>query len=110
MILLISNLYENFYWIVKYIFSQGSTICAASAIEMVFWNIKGKALGVPVYELLGGLYQNNLQTYASDIYWQEKPLDMVSQVLRIVYLRHKEIKIHIGHGSPKEDYDRIQAI
>ena len=89
---------------------QGSTICAASAIEMACWDIKGKALGVPVYELLGGLYQNSLQTYASDVYWQEKPSDMVSEALRIVDLGHKAIKIHIGHGSPKEDYDRIQAI
>ena len=28
---------------------------AVSAIDMALWDIKAKALGVPVYELLGGL-------------------------------------------------------
>ena len=47
---------------------MGSAICAASAIEMACWDIKGKALNVPVYQLLGGLYQEQLETYASDVY------------------------------------------
>lgn len=89
---------------------KGSAICAASAIEMACWDIKGKALGVPVYELLGGLYQDQLQAYASDVYWQENAADMASEAHRIVNLGHKAIKIHIGHRNPKEDYVRIQAI
>jgi len=89
---------------------QGSAICAASAIEMACWDIKGKALGVPVYELLGGLYQNSLQAYASDVYWQEKPSDMVQEALRIVELGIGAIKIHVGYGKPKDDYLRVQAV
>ena len=44
---------------------------ALSAIEMACWDIKGKALNVPVYQLLGGLFQDKLETYASDIYWED---------------------------------------
>ena len=36
---------------------------AASAIDIALWDIKGKALGVPVYELLGGLARDKVVCY-----------------------------------------------
>src|SRR5579862_3224832 len=42
----------------------GPTLCAAlSGIEMSLWDIKGKALGVPVYELLGGRTRDRVRVY-----------------------------------------------
>ena len=38
-----------------------------SAIDIALWDTKGKALGVPVYQLLGGKTNDNLRTYASQI-------------------------------------------
>jgi len=44
-----------------------------SGIDTAMWDIKGKALGVPVYQLLGGKTNDNLRTYASQIQfgWSE---------------------------------------
>ena len=89
---------------------KGSALCAASAIEMACWDIKGKALDQPVYQLLGGLYRDRLEVYASDIYWEENPEDMAADAVRIVELGFHTLKAHIGYKSPKEDYTRIQAI
>ena len=36
---------------------------AISGIEMALWDIKGKALGVPVYELLGGRVRDRVRLY-----------------------------------------------
>jgi len=36
---------------------------AVSAIDMALWDIKGKALGVPVYELLGGRVRDRVACY-----------------------------------------------
>jgi len=38
-----------------------------SAVDTAFCDIKGKALGVPVYQLLGGKTNESLRTYASQI-------------------------------------------
>jgi galactonate dehydratase len=38
-----------------------------SAIDIALWDIKGKALNLPVYQLLGGKTNDNLRTYASQI-------------------------------------------
>lgn len=38
---------------------------ALSAVEMALWDIKGKALGVPVYELLGGKIRDSVPCYAN---------------------------------------------
>lgn len=37
---------------------------ALSGIDQALWDIKGKALGVPVYELLGGPTRNKIRVYA----------------------------------------------
>ncbi|WP_074379079.1 galactonate dehydratase, partial [Xanthomonas graminis] len=36
---------------------------AIAGIDQALWDIKGKALGVPVYELLGGLVRDRMKTY-----------------------------------------------
>ena len=35
------------------------------AIDLALWDIKGKALGVPVYELLGGLSRDHVECYST---------------------------------------------
>jgi L-alanine-DL-glutamate epimerase-like enolase superfamily enzyme len=40
-------------------------IHALGAIDLALWDIKGKALGVPVHELLGGLTRNYVECYAT---------------------------------------------
>ncbi|MBA46820.1 MAG: galactonate dehydratase [Dehalococcoidia bacterium] len=41
------------------------TMSAISAIDIALWDIKGKALDVPVYELLGGKVRENIPVYAN---------------------------------------------
>jgi galactonate dehydratase len=36
---------------------------AVAGVEQALWDIKGKALGVPVYELLGGAVRDSVRTY-----------------------------------------------
>jgi L-alanine-DL-glutamate epimerase-like enolase superfamily enzyme len=38
-----------------------------SGIELACWDIAGKAAGVPVWKLLGGLYRDRVPVYASSM-------------------------------------------
>ena len=44
--------------------ARAVTMTAIAAIDMALWDIKGKALGVPVYNLLGGKSRNQVLVYA----------------------------------------------
>ncbi len=52
--------------IYRHAFYRGGDILtsALSGIDMALWDIKGKALGVPVYELLGGPTRDRVRIYA----------------------------------------------
>lgn len=57
------DLMQNFY---RSVYFRGSVIMSAiSAIDIALWDIKGKALGVPVYQLLGGKTRDKIRVYAS---------------------------------------------
>ena len=42
----------------------GALITALTGIEIALWDLKGKALGVPIYELLGGKFRDKIRVYA----------------------------------------------
>lgn len=44
---------------------RGAVICAMGAIDMALWDIRGKALGQPIYKLLGGAAKEYITPYAS---------------------------------------------
>ncbi|MBK8021512.1 MAG: mandelate racemase/muconate lactonizing enzyme family protein [Chloroflexi bacterium] len=58
-----TKIYRDMSWLGQ----AGPLLSAISAIDIALWDIKGKALGAPVYELLGGAYRKRIQLYAN--YW-----------------------------------------
>lgn len=57
------DIFQNLY---RAVYFRGSVIMSAlSAIDIALWDIKGKKLGVPVYQLLGGKTRDKVRVYAS---------------------------------------------
>jgi galactonate dehydratase len=44
--------------------TAGALITALTGIELALWDLKGKALGAPVYSLLGGKFRDKVRVYA----------------------------------------------
>ena len=57
------KLYRDLNWIGPY----GASMCAISGLDMALLDLKGKVLGVPCYQLLGGAFRQEIQLYAN--YW-----------------------------------------
>ncbi len=58
----------------------GVTIQAISAVDIALWDIKGKALGLPVHTLLGGARRDTIPVYASMLF--ETDLGVMSERAR----------------------------
>lgn len=63
----ICDIWNDFYYHTFWGKGAGAIFYAAvSALEQALWDIKGKVLGVPVYQLLGGKQRDELRVYAND--------------------------------------------
>lgn len=57
---------HHWQYMYRSMYFRGSVIMSAiSALDIAMWDIKGKALGVPVYELLGGKCRDKVRSYAA---------------------------------------------
>lgn len=96
---------------------RGVVIHAMGAVDMALWDLKGKALGEPVYRLLGGARREKVYPYASllpdDASSYEAYSDaLVSNAEKAMALGFKAMKAEIlingpyAQGGLRESYDR----
>ena len=82
---------------------------AITGVETALWDIKGKVLGVPVYELLGGRTRDRLKLYANGWYRQGmSPDEFVAAAGKVVALGAKGIKFNPWGGRPGIDFHRLE--
>ena len=61
----VERLWHKMYRGLIYFGRRGIAIHAISGLDIALWDIKGKALGKPVFELLGTPYRDRVRAYAS---------------------------------------------
>ncbi len=97
-----SDMYDHSFWA-----KGGGTIIFAgiSAIEQALWDIKGKCLGVPVYELLGGKMRDKVRVYPNGwSYRCVKPEDFAREAERVLKGGYTALKIY-PLATPQLDPD-----
>jgi len=93
----IGELWNDFYYHTFWGKGGGAILfAAASALEQALWDIKGKVLNVPIYELLGGKQRDRLRVYANG--WADKgfarPEDVAERALEVVSSGYNAIKLY----------------
>jgi galactonate dehydratase len=86
---------------------------AISGIDQALWDIKGKILGVPIYDLLGGAVRDKMQVYG----WigGDKPAKVAEGAQRRVQEGFKAIKMNAccemeWIDSPKKVQEAVETI
>lgn len=76
---------------------------ALSAVDMALWDIKGKALGVPVYQLLGGKFRDKLRCYANRWFFggdtPDKLARLAEKVVQKGYTAMKWDPFYLAEGT-----------
>ncbi|MCL4505591.1 MAG: mandelate racemase/muconate lactonizing enzyme family protein [Chloroflexi bacterium] len=82
----------------------GALITALTGIELALWDLKGKAMRAPVYELLGGKFRDKIRVYADCQVDPGMDLSEVKQVVDGVLERgFTALKIDVDGGDPHKD-------
>ena len=89
----VEALWEIMYNATSYYGRRGVVIHAISAIDIALWDIRGKAAGRPVVEMLGGRRRDRVKAYGTIYPLGNKPDDVRRNIDRGLDLGLKAIKI-----------------
>jgi galactonate dehydratase len=87
--------------------------CAVSGIEQALWDIKGKACGLPIYQLLGGPCRDRIRVYANG--WGGTP-ERAVQMVEAGFTAMKfdpfpgPWRTHISRAEEDEAVARVAAV
>jgi L-alanine-DL-glutamate epimerase-like enolase superfamily enzyme len=106
----------NGVWARIYKFQLGShgmgAACAMamSGIDMALWDIRGKAVGWPLYKLLGGS-SHKIPAYAGGIALGiQPPESLVEEAKGFVAAGFRALKLRIGGDTVTADIARVEAV
>ncbi|HWH39616.1 MAG TPA: mandelate racemase/muconate lactonizing enzyme family protein [Usitatibacter sp.] len=81
---------------------------AMSGLDMALWDIRGKAVGWPLYKLLGGA-QRPIPAYAGGVSLGfQDPRDLIAEAKTHVDAGFRAIKLRLG-DTVNDDIDRVEA-
>jgi len=95
-------------WLVRLVGPQSVGVAALSGVDIALWDLKGKALGVPIYQLLGGAYHDPVRVYASSVYWQT-PEGAAAEARRLVDQGFTAVKLKVG-SDVRRDIATVAAV
>jgi len=88
---------------------SGMYIAVLSAVESALWDLTGKALGLPVYQLLGGKFRDKIRVYCDTALYQSKlptPKDFADAALGAKKLGFNAIKFDLDQANDPAKYDK----
>ena len=89
---------------------RGAAIQAMSGIDIALWDIMGKALGLPIYKLLGGAHRQKVRAYGSTL-MPYTPAEAAAEAMKWKQQGFTALKMGWGgfELSPRESVKLVEA-
>jgi galactonate dehydratase len=87
----------------------GTTIAILSAIDIALWDLTGKALGLPVYRLLGGKYRDSVHLYTHPLINSGSPENIAASCLEAKNAGYDAVKLWVDFASFDFDPDQLDS-
>jgi galactonate dehydratase len=87
----------------------GMYVAVLSAFETALWDLAGKALNVPVYQLLGGKFRDKVRVYSDTALYRSNnpaPKEFADSALNAIKMGFNAIKFDIDQAGDPNRYDR----
>jgi len=87
----------------------GMYVAVLSAFETALWDLAGKALNVPVYQLLGGKFRDKVRVYSDTALYRSNnpaPKEFADSALNAVKMGFNAIKFDIDQAGDPNRFDR----
>ena len=87
---------------------SGMYVAVLSAIETALWDIAGKALNVPVYQLLGGKFRDKIRVYCDTALYQRnlpQPKDFADAAKKAKDMGFNAMKFDLDQANDPNKYD-----
>ena len=88
---------------------SGVFVAVLSAVETALWDLAGKALNVPVYQLLGGKFRDRIRVYLDTALYQTKlptPEHFADAATKAVKDGYTAVKFDLDQGNDPNKYDQ----
>ena len=85
----------------------GQYVAALSAVEIALWDLAGKALGLPIYQLLGGKMRDRVRIYCDSATNNRNDPKAKDWIAQIISLGFTAAKIDIDDGNDAARFDRV---
>lgn len=86
----------------------GMYVAVLSAIETALWDVAGKALNVPVYQLLGGKFRDKIRVYCDTALYQRnlpKAQDFADAASKAKSMGFNAMKFDLDQANDPNKYD-----
>lgn len=102
-------LYEAMQWHVHYVARGGIASFAISAIDIALWDLRGKAVGKPLWKMAGGA-SDRCKAYGGGIDLSFPLPKLLASMQAYLDRGFNAVKIKIGQPTLAEDVERVAAV
>jgi galactonate dehydratase len=85
----------------------GQYVTALTGVEIALWDLAGKALGVPIYQLLGGKVRDRIRVYCDSATNRRDDPRAKEFISQIIDMGFTAAKIDIDDGGDAARFDRV---